>query len=70
MKEKYKQELKLNISVSLTIDAKYSEDELREIVLRGTKAMFPNNHKEFHSITFEEEASIYELDEKRVVEII
>jgi len=54
-----KQEVRLQVDVSLTIDAKHSRDEVRNILRRGLRCMFINNDKAYNSASFAEEADIY-----------
>jgi len=54
-----KQEVRLKLDVSLTIDAKHSRDEVRNILRRGIRCMFINNDKVYNSASFAEEADIY-----------
>jgi hypothetical protein len=54
-----KQEVRLKLDVSLTIDAKHGTDELRDIIERGIRQMFPNNHKKYNAVSFAEESDIY-----------
>ena len=57
-----KQEVRLQLDVSLTIDAKHSRDEVRNILERGIRQMFPNNHKKYHYAYFAEESDIYSTE--------
>jgi hypothetical protein len=54
-----KQEVRLKLDVSLTIDAKHDRNQLSKIIERGIRCMFPNNHKVYNSAYFAEEADIY-----------
>jgi hypothetical protein len=54
-----KQEVRLKLDVSLTIDAKHSRDDVRNILRRGIRCMFINNDKVYNSASFAEEADIY-----------
>lgn len=46
-----KQEVRLKLDVSLTIDAKHGRDEVRNILRRGIRCMFINNDKVYNSAT-------------------
>lgn len=53
------QEVRLRLDVSLTINAKHNRQKLRDILERGIRSAFPNNHKHFNAVDFAEEADIY-----------
>lgn len=54
-----KQEVRIQLDVSLTLDAKHSDDEVRAIVERGARNAWPNNYKHFHALRYAEERHIY-----------
>jgi hypothetical protein len=54
-----KQEVRIQLDVSLTLDAKHSDEEVRAIVERGARNAWPNNHKHFHALSYAEERHIY-----------
>jgi len=55
------QEVRVQIDVSLTVDARHSAAVVADMVERGARRCFPNNHKEFNHVRFAEEAAIYSL---------
>jgi hypothetical protein len=61
-----KQEVRLQVDVSLTIDAKHDREAVRQILERGIRQMFPNNHKVYNSASFAEEADIYRPRNDRI----
>ena len=61
-KQKQEQEVRLRLDVSLTINAKHNRQKLRDILERGIRAAFPNNHKHFNAVEFAEEADIYSTE--------
>jgi hypothetical protein len=54
-----KQEVRIQFDVSITLDAKYSESEVRDIVLRGARSAWPNNEKHIQALCYAEERHIY-----------
>lgn len=54
-----KQEVRIQLDVSITLNAKYSDDEVRDIVLRGAGIVWPNNEKNIHALRYAEERHIY-----------
>ena len=54
-----KQEVRIQLDVSLTLDAKHSDEEVRDIVERGARNAWPNNYKHFHALRYAEERHIY-----------
>ena len=67
MKSEREQEVRVQVDVSLTVATKYSAEEVREIVKRGLRGMFPNNWKQFHAAKFAEEHAIYSASRRGVV---
>jgi len=61
-----KQEVRIKLDVSITLDAKHSDEEVRAIVERGARAAWPNNYKYFHSLRFAEERHIYHRRDNRI----
>ena len=59
---KIEQEVRVQIDVSITLNAKYDAAEVRRIVERGARSVFGNNYRVFRSIRFAEEAEIYSAD--------
>lgn len=53
------QEVRVQIDISLIVDAKHSRKALRGIVERGVRKAFPNNHKHIRTLRFAEEADLY-----------
>jgi len=54
-----KQEVRIKLDVSITLDAKHSDEEVRAIIERGARAAWPNNYKYFPSLKYAEERHIY-----------
>jgi len=54
-----KQEVRIQLDVSLTLDAKHSDQEVLAMVERGARNAWPNNHKYFHALRYAEERHIY-----------
>jgi hypothetical protein len=61
-KQSIKQEVRVQIDVSVTLDAKYTRDEVLAIVERGAFAAFRNNTRTFNRIRYAEEAAIYSTE--------
>ena len=57
-----KQEVRIQLDISLTLDAKHSDDEVKDIVLRGASNAWPNNGKHFHALRYAEERHLYHGD--------
>lgn len=60
------QEVRIQIDVSITLNANYSAAEIAAIVERGARRCFPNNDKVFHSLRFAEEDAIYSRRRDRI----
>lgn len=58
-----KQEVRIQLDVSIELDAKYDAKTVREIVERGARKAFPNNHRWLNRLRFAEEAAIYSHEE-------
>ena len=54
------QEINVNAEFVVEIDAKYTKEELKEIIKRNLMRAFPNNTRELIRYYFKEEAEIYE----------
>lgn len=54
-----KQEVRIQLDVSISLNAKYSDDEVRDIVLRGADIVWPNNEKYIRALRYAEERHIY-----------
>ena len=54
-----KQEVRIVFEVSLTVDAKHDDQEVRAIVERGARSAWPNNYKHLHELRYAEERHIY-----------
>ena len=57
-----KQEVRIQLDISITLDAKHSEEEVKDIVLRGASRAWPNNSKHFNALRYAEERHIYHGD--------
>lgn len=57
-----KQEVRIQLDISLTLDANHSDEEVRAIVERGARNAWPNNSKHFHALRYAEERHIYHED--------
>jgi len=56
---KMKQEVRLKADISLTINAHHTEQDIREILMRGIYNAFPNNPLQVNELMFAEERDIY-----------
>ena len=54
-----KQEVRLKADISLTIKAHHTEQDIREILMRGIYNAFPNNPLQVNELMFAEERDIY-----------
>ena len=54
-----KQEVRLKVDISLTMRAEHSEEQIREILMRGIYNSFPNNPLVVNEMMFAEERDIY-----------
>jgi len=54
-----KQEVRVRLDVSLTVDAKHSDAKVRDIVESGARSAWPNNYKHIHELRYAEERHIY-----------
>jgi hypothetical protein len=61
-----KQELRIKLDMSITVDCKHSAAGLAAMVERGVRASFPNNRKVIHSLKFAEEHAIYSQRRDRI----
>jgi hypothetical protein len=55
-----KQEVRVQLDVSLTVDAKHSDAKVRDIVESGIRNAWPNNYKYIHDLRYAEERHIYQ----------
>lgn len=62
-----KQEVRIKLDMSITLDCKHSAAEIKAIIERGFRASFPNNQKIFHSLRYAEEHAIYSKRRDRIV---
>ena len=56
---KMKQEVRLKADISLTIKAQHTEQDIKEILMRGIYNAFPNNPLIVNELMFAEERDIY-----------
>ena len=56
---KMKQEVRLKADISLTIKAHHTEQDIKEILMRGIYNAFPNNPLIVNELMFAEERDIY-----------
>lgn len=61
-----KQEVRIQLDVSVTIDCKYSRDELTRMIRNAAGYFMPNNCKRFNELKFAEESQIYSPEEREV----
>lgn len=54
-----KQEVRIQIDISITLDAKHDDRAVRDIVERGARNLYPNNYGHLHSLRYAEERHIY-----------
>ena len=54
-----KQEVRLKADISLTIKAHHTEQDIKEILMRGIYNAFPNNPLQVNELMFAEERDIY-----------
>jgi hypothetical protein len=54
-----KQEVRVRLDVSVTVDAKHSDAKVRQIVESGVRTAWPNNYKHIHELRYAEERHIY-----------
>lgn len=54
-----KQEVRIQLDVSVTIDAEHSRVTLLEMIQSAARTFMLNNHKVYHCLRFAEEADIY-----------
>jgi hypothetical protein len=61
-----KQEVRIQIDVSIQLDAKYTATEVRDIVERAARSVARNNDRTFTQIRFAEEAQIYSTESGQI----
>lgn len=54
-----KQEVRIQLDVSVTIDVKYTTKELDDMIRRAAGNFMPNNFKSFHCLRYAEESQLY-----------
>lgn len=63
-----KQEVRIMLDVTIELDAKYSTDEIRQIIFRNIG--YRNNNKIINILMFKEEADIYAHPERDWIKIL
>lgn len=57
-----KQEVRIQLDISVTFDAKYSEEELQAIIERDVHSIWTRRDRQIHSLRYAEERHIYHGD--------